>query len=154
MYCIKCGKQVPDNSVFCPFCGARQDGATGEAAAPAANNAAETASATGTAQPSAAQPNTEYAQPTAAQPGVAYAQPVNQSPIKKANYNLLCILGFVISLVSLVFNYFGLVGLGGLIVSVIGLVLCNRRRENGRILGVLGTFIGATSVIVAVLAMM
>lgn len=142
MYCFKCGKEIPENSVFCPFCGAQLNNAAQPAAsaAPAAAPARE-----GDAQPanSAAAPARE-----------GYAQPVNQSPIRKAQYNLLCILGLVISLISLVFNYFGLVGLGGIIVSVIGLVLCNRRRENGRILGVLGVLFGAVSVVTAVLAML
>ncbi len=26
MYCFKCGKQIPDESVFCSFCGTRVDG--------------------------------------------------------------------------------------------------------------------------------
>ncbi len=66
----------------------------------------------------------------------------------------MCILGVVISLISLFFNYFGLVGLGGTIVSVIGLVLCSRRQENGRILGVIGVLFGVTSIVTAVLAML
>ena len=138
MFCLKCGKQIPEESVFCPFCGAQQGAGAQESvarepagAAPAAQNTAE-----------------------AAQARADYASPVNQSPIRKAQYNLLCILGLVISLISLVFNYFGLVGLGGIIVSVIGLVLCNRRTENGRILGALGVLFGAVSVITAVLAML
>ena len=126
MYCIKCGKEIPDNSVFCPVCGAKQDGTPQAAGAGSAPSDART----------------------------DYAQPVNQSPIRKAQYNLLCILGLVISLISLVFNYFGLVGLGGVIVSVIGVVLCNRRKENGRILGVLGILFGAVSVVTAVIAML
>lgn len=130
MYCFKCGKEIPDDSVFCPACGTKQDG---------------------TAQ----EPKPANAGPAPTPPVNAdYAQPVNQSPIHKAQYNLLCILGLVISLISLVFNYFGLVGLGGVIVSVIGLVLCNRRKENGRILGALGVLFGAVSVITAVVAMM
>ncbi len=138
MFCLKCGKQIPEESVFCPFCGAQQGAGAQESvarepsgAAPSAQNTAE-----------------------AAQARADYASPVNQSPIRKAQYNLLCILGLVISLISLVFNYFGLVGLGGIIVSVIGLVLCNRRKENGRILGALGVLFGAVSVITAVLAML
>lgn len=140
MFCLKCGKQIPEDSVFCPFCGAKQDAAAQGAAAADAQGSADAARGAQAAAP--------------AQPGVEYARPVNQSPIRKAQYNLLCILGFVISLISLVFNYFGLVGLGGIIVSVIGLVLCNRRKENGRILGVLGVFVGAVSVITAVIALL
>ena len=139
MYCIKCGKEIPDNSLFCPFCGSRQDAGTREeqgAPAPSAN----TAGSAGAGM-------------DAAQKGPAYDRPINDSPIRKAQYNLLCILGLVISLISLVFNYFGLVGLGGIIVSVIGLVLCGRRKENGRILGVLGVFFGAFSLIYAIMAM-
>ena len=142
MFCLKCGKQIPEESVFCPFCGAQQGAGAQESVArepagvaPAAQNTAEAAQAP-------------------AQARADYASPVNQSPIRKAQYNLLCILGLVISLISLVFNYFGLVGLGGIIVSVIGLVLCNRRKENGRILGALGVLFGAVSVITAVLAML
>lgn len=134
MFCIKCGKEIPANSAFCPFCGSSQSGD-----APAQGESADQERCGG--------------QDTVAAPD-GYAQPINQSPIRKAQYNLLCILGLVISLISLVFNYFGLVGLGGIIVSVIGLVQCNRKRENGRIMGVLGVFFGAVAVITAVLAML
>ena len=136
MYCIKCGKEIPENSSFCPFCGANQSD-SGAAAQPGAS---------GTENAGAKSGGSAAAGP--------YAQPVNQSPIRKAQYNLLSILGLVISLISLVFNYFGLVGLGGIIVSVIGLIHCNRRKENGRILAVLGIFFGAVSVITAVLALL
>ena len=139
MFCIKCGKEIPGNASFCPFCGAVQ---SENAAAP---GEAETGGGAGNGGAAASD--------AFGSPG-GYARPINQSPIRKAQYNLLCILGLVISLISLVFNYFGLVGLGGIIVSVIGLVHCNRRRENGRILGALGVLFGAVSVITAVLAML
>ena len=131
MYCLKCGSEIPGDSLFCPVCGARQ----------------------GDAPSTAAKPDPAKSAPAAQPAGEGYARPVNSSPIRKAQYNLLCILGLVISLISLVFNYFGLVGLGGIIVSVIGLVLCSRRKENGRILGALGVLFGAVSVVTAVLAM-
>ena len=86
-FCRNCGAQVNDFYSVCPACGTRQAGSSPEP------KAAETGHA------AASQAD--------------YAQPINQSPIHKAQYNLLCILGLVISLISLVFNYFGLVGLGG-----------------------------------------
>ena len=137
MYCFKCGKEIPDSSAFCPFCGTRQESVPQAAAGPAAPS------------PAAADP-----EPAAVPPRTDYAQPINQSPIRKAQYNLLCILGLVISAISLFFNYFGLVGLGGTIVSVIGLIHCNRKKENGRILGVLGVIFGAFSIIHVILNLM
>ena len=128
MFCYKCGKEIPAGSAFCPFCGVRQgEGAMEESSAAAV-------------PPSPA--------------GEGFSQPINTSPVSKAQYNLLCILGLVISAISLVFNYFGLVGLGGTIVSVIGIIQCNRSKENGRILGVLGVLLGAVSIIQAVTAML
>lgn len=143
MFCNKCGKEIPNDSAFCPFCGANLTAAAAGGPAP------EPAG-----QPAPGQPAAD--QSAASQPAndAGFAQPVNQSPIRKAPYNLLSILGLVISLIAQVFNYFGLVGLGGIIVSVIGLVQCNRRKENGRILGALGVFFGAVAVITAVLAML
>lgn len=145
MFCINCGKEIPDDSRFCPFCGTGVSVGVGSTANP---------TAAASADPAAAAPVSAGRAATASAAGPAYDRPVNTSPIRKARYNLLCILGLVISLISMVFNYFGLVGLGGTIVSVIGLVQCNRRRENGRILGVLGVVFGAIAIITAVIAMM
>ena len=34
MFCFKCGKQIPDESIFCSFCGARVDVGTNGSTAP------------------------------------------------------------------------------------------------------------------------
>lgn len=36
MFCNQCGKQIPDDTAFCPECGAKVDGAAGQAATPVA----------------------------------------------------------------------------------------------------------------------
>ena len=131
MFCIKCGKDLPEGAVFCPFCGQKQS-------APA-----ET--------PAAAAPVSK---------GTDYAQPVNRSPIKKARYNILCIIGLVIGVIAMLFSYIHytlfavlsiLAGIAAVIVAAIGVVRCNRTNENGRIHGVLGIVLGALAIIFVII---
>ncbi|MBR7040265.1 MAG: zinc-ribbon domain-containing protein [Clostridia bacterium] len=135
MFCIKCGKEVPEGAVFCPFCGQKQ-GAPAEAPASVSD-------ASGTAAG-----------------GAGYAKPVNSSPIKKARYNILCIIGLVIGAIALVFSYIPLdlfkvlgilAGIAAVIVAAIGVVRCNRTNENGRIHGVLGVVAGALTIIFVII---
>ena len=131
MFCLKCGKDLPEGAVFCPFCGQKQN-------APAD-------------APAAAAP---------ASGGADYAQPVNRSPIKKARYNILCIIGLVIGAIALLFSYIPytlfavlsiLAGIAAVIVAAIGVVRCNRTNENGRIHGVLGIVFGAMAIIFVII---
>lgn len=61
-----------------------------------------------------------------------------------ANYNGLSIAGFSLSCAAIIFNFFfGLPGIVGLILSIIGLCQCNKRSEKGRGLAIAGIAIGA-----------
>ena len=66
---------------------------------------------------------------------------------KAPSYNTMAIVGFVISLISLFLNFFGLVGIAAVITSVIGLNKINTSYENGKALAIIGIVIGAASVL-------
>lgn len=73
----------------------------------------------------------------------------NQPTGQKAAYNKMAIIGLVISGISLFLNFWGIVGIAGIIVSIIGLINCNQTNENGKILAIIGIAIGAYSVLYA-----
>ena len=83
-----------------------------------------------------------------------FANPVNQSAVKKAPYNAMCIIGLVISGISLLLNFFGLVGIAGTIVSVIGLISCTKNNENGKALAIIGIVIGIFSILYGLIAIL
>ncbi|MCM1334819.1 MAG: zinc ribbon domain-containing protein [Bacteroides sp.] len=70
-----------------------------------------------------------------------------QSTVKIAPYNTPCAVGFAISLISLFLNFWGLVGIAGTIVSVVGLMSCQKRNENGKALAVIGIVLGVISIL-------
>lgn len=76
-------------------------------------------------------------------------QPVGQ----KAPYNKMCLIGLVISVISLFLNFWGIVGIAGVIVSVIGLINCKATNENGKMLAIIGIAIGAYSILYALVIM-
>ena len=108
MYCSKCGKEIADNSTFCPECGAPQNSVGGTQ--------------------------------------------VNSNP--KGGYNSMCILGLVISGISLLLNFFGIVGIAGTIVSVIGMMNCKKSNEKGKGLAIAGIIIGVFSIFYGVISLL
>lgn len=62
-------------------------------------------------------------------------------------WNKLCIIGPSISAGSLLINFLGLVGLAGLIVSILGLVQVRKTSERGKGLAITGIVVGAASVL-------
>lgn len=80
-------------------------------------------------------------------------KPIGQSVVQKAPYNTMCIVGLMISGISLLLNFWGLVGIAGTIVSVIGLISCKQKNENGKALAVIGIIIGAFSILYGVLTL-
>ena len=66
----------------------------------------------------------------------------------------MCIIGLVISGISLLLNFWGLAGIAGTIVSVIGLLSCKQKNENGKALAIIGLVIGAFSVFYGMFAIL
>ncbi len=78
---------------------------------------------------------------------------LNQVTVEKAPYNMMCIIGLILSLFSLLFNLFALLGMAGIIVSVIGLMTCQQKNERGKVLAILGIVISLFSTLYVVIAL-
>ncbi|WP_251615119.1 DUF4190 domain-containing protein [Senimuribacter intestinalis] len=118
MFCSNCGKEMPNGATFCPECGAEH---TTQAAAQ------------------------QYMHVQESKPEVNTYIPENQA--KSAGNNTMCVVGMVISLISLLINPFALIGIAGIVVSVIGLVQISKNPENGKAKAVTGIAVGAVSTI-------
>ena len=82
-----------------------------------------------------------------------YSNFSNQPVVQKVPYNTMSIIGLVISAISLLLNFWGLVGIAGTIVSTIGLLSCDRKKENGKALAIIGIIIGVFSILYGVVAL-
>lgn len=80
--------------------------------------------------------------------------PTNSTIVQKAPYNTMCIIGLVISSISLLLNFWGLVGIAGTIVSTIGLTSCEQKNENGKGLAIIGIAIGVFSIFYGLFAIL
>ncbi len=65
----------------------------------------------------------------------------------QAKTNGLAIAGFVVSLVSLLINFAGIVGLTGTILSAVGLSQINSRGEKGKGMAIAGLIIGIIGIV-------
>lgn len=72
----------------------------------------------------------------------------------KAPYNTMCIVGLVVSGISLLLNFFGIVGIAGTILSVIGLINCTQKKENGKAVAIIGIVIGSFSILYGLVMLM
>jgi len=118
MFCINCGKEIPEGSAFCPECGVTQ------------HDTAPQNSYTG-----------------------SFSSPTNQPTVQKAPYNVMCIIGLVISGISLLLNFWGIVGIVGTIISVVGLSHCKQKNENGKAFAIIGIVIGVFSILYAMFSL-
>ena len=111
MFCKKCGKEIPDDSAFCPKCGAQVN----------------------MAQPSGENSSFDY-----------YA---NQAKQEVQKYNIWAIVGFVLSLVPLIFplGMFSLVvGTSAFVISIFAAKQTKATEEKGIVFAILGIVFGAT----------
>lgn len=72
---------------------------------------------------------------------------------QKRKLNVLCLVGFVLSLVSLFIALFGAVAITGLILSIVGLVQANKNNESLKGLGIAGIVVSAGSLIYTIVAL-
>ena len=142
MFCPNCGNHILDaNASFCPNCGAQLNSFT-----------------QGNDQSSAQQDSQQNSQQDSQQ---SWYNQFNYTPPQQdctpcapsANYNGLSIAGFSLSCAAIISNIllFGLPGIVGLILSIIGLCQCNKRSEKGRGLAIAGIAIGAVLTLLMIL---
>ena len=94
MYCFKCGKEIPDSSTFCSFCGAAQQNAPQAATKPQ---------------------SVRYKAPASARPAAAQPAPAAQAPEKKKKWKkttgiVLMVLGGLSVLGSLSNGFYANMG--------------------------------------------
>ncbi len=65
----------------------------------------------------------------------------------KQDYNMFCVMGFAISLVTFYFEHNGIVSLIGAIVSLIGILQYRKKHERGLVFAVVGLAVGIISFI-------
>ncbi len=69
-------------------------------------------------------------------------------PQKKAN--IFCIIGFVLSLISLILALWGIVAIAGLVLSIIGIIQCSRNGDKLKGLGIAGICVATGSLVYTV----
>ena len=155
MFCESCGASIPDGQAFCSNCGA----AAPAQAAPVQATPVQSAPAPAPApQPMAqpVQPVQQYAQPV--QPVQQYAQPVQQVqpvyvqpvvavPAQPRKSSGMAIAGLIMGIFTLIFCWVPVVswilGLLGLIFSIIGIAKKNGGAKGAAIAGLVLTILGA-----------
>ena len=75
-------------------------------------------------------------------------------PIRKTQYNVLSIVGMALSCIALIiFNCYGLVGLAGMIVSIIGLKNCKKNDKDGRAFAIIGIVVGGIAILAGIISL-
>lgn len=83
-----------------------------------------------------------------------YDKGANSQHARKAQYNVLSIVGMALSCIALIiFNCYGLVGLAGLIVSIIGLKNCKKNDEDGRAFAIIGIVVGGIAILAGIISL-
>lgn len=138
MFCTKCGASMRPGDRFCPSCGNE----TGQSQN-AQNN-----------QNNGYNPNNRYGNQYAQNGQYGYNS-FNQpyyADVPQLKKNACAIVGFIISCVSLLINLAGLVGIAGLIVSIVGYNQIKTSGEGGKGFATAGIVIGAFSILWGILA--
>ena len=162
MFCESCGASIPDGQAFCSNCGAAapvqaaQPAPAPVAAAPVAAPAPAPAPQPMAQPVQPVQPVQQYAQQPMAQPVQQYAQPVAQPvyvqpvvamPAQPRKSSGMAIAGLVMGILTLIFCWVPflswILGLLGLIFSIIGIAKKNGGAKGAAIAGLILTILGA-----------
>lgn len=162
MFCPNCGNHILDaNASFCPNCGAQLNSFTQGNDQSSAQQDFQQNSQQGSqqdfqqdSQQNFQQDSQQNSQQNSQQDSQqSWYNQFNYTPPQQdctpcapsANYNGLSIAGFSLSCAAIISNIllFGLPGIVGLILSIVGLCQCNKRSEKGRGLAIAGIAIGA-----------
>lgn len=143
MFCESCGASIPDGQAFCSNCGAAAP-AQATPVQPAPVQPAPAPAPQPMAQP--VQPVQQYAQPVQqAQP--VYVQPVVAVPAQSRKSSGMAIAGLIMGIFTLIFCWVPVVswilGLLGLIFSIIGIAKKNGGAKGAAITGLVLTILGA-----------
>lgn len=162
MFCPNCVNHILDtNASFCPNCGAQLNSFTQGNDQSSAQQDSQQNSQQDSQQGSQqdfqqnSQQNSQqdFQQDSQQNSQQSWYNQFNYTPPQQdctpcapsANYNGLSIAGFSLSCAAIISNIllFGLPGIVGLILSIVGLCQCNKRSEKGRGLAIAGIAIGA-----------
>jgi len=72
---------------------------------------------------------------------------ITQSSVANQSINTMSIIGLVVSGISIFLNFWGLIGIAGTILSVIGFIGCQKKNEKGKVLAIIGIIIGCISIL-------
>ena len=70
---------------------------------------------------------------------------VASEPKEKKGISILCLVGFILSLVSLFIALYGTVAIVGLVLSIVGIVQCSKNNLRLKGLGISGIVVSAVS---------
>ena len=69
----------------------------------------------------------------------------------KNDYNILSIMGLIVAGISLLLNFWGIVGIAAVVLSSMGLLQINKTGEKGKGIAIAGISIGSFSIIYGLL---
>ena len=162
MFCPNCGNHILDaNASFCPNCGAQLNSFTQGNDQSSAQQDFQQDSQQDSQQNSQQGSQQDFQQNSQQNSQQSWYNQFNYTPPQQdctpcapsANYNGLSIAGFSLSCAAILSNIFlfGLPGVVGLILSIVGLCQCNNRSEKGRGLAIAGIAIGAVLTLLMIL---
>ena len=162
MFCPNCGNHILDaNASFCPNCGAQLNSFTRVIDQSSAQQDSQQDSQQNSQQDFQQDSQQDFQQDSQQNSQQSWYNQFNYTPPQQdctpcapsANYNGLSIAGFSLSCAAIISNIllFGLPGIVGLILSIVGLCQCNKRSEKGRGLAIAGIVIGAVLTLLMIL---